>query len=135
MSIKSMVYGTAGSVLCGAAVAPGTVGLGFITVGEKLIAISRWLDETGKLYKSYSEGLSAERKAETSTTDELAVNDESAIADELVDDELTADDVVTVNLGTVTSKIVVEDDKEEEKDEDRGKDDVKAAVSLAASMC
>lgn len=121
-----MSYGAAGSVLCGAAVVPGTVGVGFITVGEKLIAISRWLDETGKLYKSYSEGLSAERKVETAetTADELAV-----------DDELTADDVVTVNLGTVTSKIVVEDDKEEEKDEDRGKDDVKAAVSLAASMC
>lgn len=157
MSIASVGYGAIGTGFNGLAVVPGGLGVGFVTVGTKLLDLSAWLRAQGEFFKMASKGyrmldeqklsLSAIKKSAADNrvgfNEALvaAVGDAAAVAavdpanDSTVKQEETVDDTAVVvaedpagGVGTKTATVVVADD------DDIVVENHKGAVVAAASL-
>lgn len=140
MGIKSAGYGAAGMGLCGAAIIPGSLGIGLVTVGNKLLDISGWLSDKGNKYRLYSQGLSALEKGDIKADDvNKLVSEKQMSYFDAVIAVVTGASVVAEDASRLDSeadnetdvdkqpKIVVEDDQKEERNPD--------AQVLAAALC
>ena len=139
MSIKSAGYGAAGMGLCGAAIIPGSLGIGLVTVGNKLLDISGWLSDKGNKYRLYSQGLSALEKGDIKADDvNKLVSEKQMSYFDAVIAVVTGAGVTAEDTGSSDSeadetdsdeqpKIIVEDDQKEERNPD--------AQMLAAALC
>lgn len=139
MSIKSAGYGAAGMGLCGAAIIPGSLGIGLVTVGNKLLDISGWLSDKGNKYRLYSQGLSALEKGDIKADDvnKLVSEKQMSYFDAVIavvtgagvtaEDTGSSDSEVDETDSDEQPKIIVEDDQKEERNPD--------AQMLAAALC